>query len=356
MLPTKLLYRTAHRICSPRKREEPGASGPEQPFIRRVAEEFRAFQGAGDRLAKARGHGLSLIVPTLQDNLCEHAKHLRRALEALQHHLETPAPRAPSVLSVAADLRQLEKEFDSVQVHRGQKAISVTTEPITLHDVELGPFVVKLHWERSWREWGSACFEIIAVEPNPAAGNDEVTHPHVKDQVLCAGRAATALRKALEEKRLADAFCLVRSVLKTYNPDSPHVALSGWGTRHECHDCGVSVSADDAWVCDKCAEYLCPECIAQCKSCHASRCHGCIGQCVVCKEKVCERCLRKSAHSARLCCCRCLAPCPRCSRLVARDEIDNPDGCRARQPNINPPIPERENTNESNEPASPGVS
>jgi hypothetical protein len=356
MLSTRLLYRVAHCVCSPPGPDEQNESGPEAPLFRFVHAGYMALEVARKRLRKARSHGISLILPMLQAEMLARARHLRRQLESLEGDLEATPPKTFSVASVAAELRQLEVEFGSVTVHRRQKAISINTEPITLGDVELGPFAIKLFWERDWEGYHVECFEVIALEPNPASSDECVTHPHVKDKVLCAGNAKPALRKALEQKRLADAFCLVRSVLLTYNPDSPHVSLSEWGGKCHCHDCGASVRADDAWICDRCTEDFCSYCIGECKDCHVTRCANCTDRCVVCKEPVCERCLRQSAHSTRMSCCKCLTSCPRCNRLVAKDELDNPQSCPTRRELTNPTTLERENVDETNEPATAGVS
>ena len=63
---------------------------------------------------------------------------------------------------------------------------------------------------------------MIALDPHPAALNDAVTHPHVSDERLCTGDAGAAIQAALAAGRVFDFFTLVRSVLVTYNPESPY--------------------------------------------------------------------------------------------------------------------------------------
>jgi len=356
MLSTRLLYRVAQYLCLPTGSQEQNESGPEDPFFRFVRAGHAALEEARKRLLKARRHGLALIVPMLQAEMVACARHLRRQLERFEDHLESTPPKRFSVATIAADLRQLEAEFGAITVHRRQRAISVNTEPITLDDVELGSFALKLFWDRDWQGWRAECFEIIALEPNPASSDESVTHPHVKGNVLCAGNATAALGKALEEKRIADTFCLVRSVLRTCSADSPHIRLSEWGGRRECRDCGARVRSDDLWSCDRCTGDFCSDCVGECKDCHVTRCASCMGRCVICEEPVCERCLCQSAHSTRMSCCKCLTPCPRCSRLVARDELDNVPSCPARQATANSPTLERENVHERNDPDTAGIS
>src|SRR5438445_6545349 len=52
-----------------------------------------AFQANRNRLVKARNLELSLIRPMLHEDLVAQVKQVRRALEDLQRHLETPAPK-----------------------------------------------------------------------------------------------------------------------------------------------------------------------------------------------------------------------------------------------------------------------
>ena len=68
----------------------------------------------------------------------------------------------------------------------------MTTESITLQDVELGSFAIDFVWSRLAQQRGSSCFDIVALDPNPATGRDEVNHPHVNDLDLCAGDAGPA--------------------------------------------------------------------------------------------------------------------------------------------------------------------
>ncbi len=105
-------------------------------------------------------------------------------------------------------------EFDQVTINLRERTLSVTTEPIDLEGLELGPFSILLDWNRL-SEHGS--YRIVAEYPNPAHSNEEVTHPHVHDERLCEGGGHLAIRQSLQEGRLLDFFILVRQVLRTYN-------------------------------------------------------------------------------------------------------------------------------------------
>ncbi len=114
--------------------------------------------------------------------------------------------------------------------------------------------------------WNYQCFEIIALDPNPASRRQDcLTHPHVKDEVvLRRQRRKSLINKALEDGRLADAFILVRSVLVTYNADSPHVSL----------DAGTAANATIAGTC--LSETMSGSAIAV----TTTRCDDCIKECV----------------------------------------------------------------------------
>jgi hypothetical protein len=173
---------------------------------------------------------------------------------------------------------------------------------------------------------------VVALEPFPAESDNRVTHPHVKGQRLCAGDAETALRLAFEQGRLADAFCLARSVLDHYNPHSAYVTLDDWCGRG-CRECGLTMCDEDAYCCTGCGADYCDECASGCAACSATCCPECLGDCDVCGESRCSGCLRATTGEGRRCCRRCLASCPRCGAAVGRDQLGPDNGpcaaCRA---------------------------
>ena len=61
-------------------------------------------------------------------------------------------------------------------------------------------------------------YRVVALDPHPAGSDESVTHPHVRDEQLCAGDAAAAIRSALAGGRICDFFLLVRSVLDRIQP------------------------------------------------------------------------------------------------------------------------------------------
>ena len=65
--------------------------------------------------------------------------------------------------------------------------LEVFTDPIVLEETFLGDFEIRLEIEKLAELRDSSAFQIIAVDPHPAATNDNVTHPHVSEEYLCAG-------------------------------------------------------------------------------------------------------------------------------------------------------------------------
>jgi len=162
-------------------------------------------------------------------------------------------------------------------------------------------------------------YHVIALSPNPAATDETVTHPHVSNETLCEGDGCVAIRTALEQGRLSDFFTMVRSILTTYNPDSPYVALIDW-CGEPCYDCGYVMSRDDIYYCIFCEHDYCQECSTYCRCCDEGCCVGCAEQCPHCEDQVCTNCMQECAECNSTCCSSCLEDniCPNC-----KEEMEN---------------------------------
>jgi hypothetical protein len=308
------------------------------PGLDRLEGRYRACQLLRQALSKAIDHGLTLILPRLHADLHAGIRALHETLAEVCQGMNQPVPAVPSVRELVDELRQLEEEFDTLTIDWKDKYVGVTTEPITLEDVVLGPFAIQLYWQRLSQQAGAHCFDVVALEPNPAADHDHVTHPHVSRRHLCAGAAALSLQRALANGRLADAFQLVHAVLRQYNQSSPHVRLDDWGGTG-CADCGRHVPDGDSYYCAGCEQDFCEGCSTSCADCGDTRCSGCLEPCACCQQACCYRCRQASAHSGRRCCSRCRAVCTGCRAEVAKDEITADTGrCQACQgvPQSNP--------------------
>ncbi len=325
MLAPQLVSRLARRLHAEYQAREAETGREEQAAWQRLAARQQALALAGRRLKLAQSHGLELVLPATRAELSDSAGYLRDALDNLRNLLDLPLLVPPTTSFLTAELRQLEDEFGPLRIDWRRGVIAVTTAQITLEGIALGAFDIELVWPRLVRESDAGCFEIVALSPNPAAGDDSVTHPHVKDQRLCAGEGARALARALDEGRLVDAFHLVSGVLFHYNPSSPYIALDLWDGA-TCADCGAGVSASELSYCDGCQDALCEDCVAICAACRCVTCGECSWLCTVCEATVCSNCIRTSSHSDRNCCPRCLGTCANCNAKVAEDELDEATG------------------------------
>jgi hypothetical protein len=92
-----------------------------------------------------------------------------------------------------------------------------------------------------------AALRVIAKDPPPCESRENVTHPHVMDETLCEGHGRHAIRQAIAQGRLLDFFTLVANGLRTYNEESPFVALELWYGA-ACSDCGAVVDDEDRFV------------------------------------------------------------------------------------------------------------
>ena len=316
MLPTRHALRLARRLHAAWAGRDP----PPDPDGAWRAFESRAARAAAlrRRVRLAADRGLTRAAARLADelaarldDLARHAAHLRAAYD--------PPPPPPDLGHWAREVGQLEAEFGPVTVRWADRAVRVATDPVVLGGVGLGPFAIEFFWDRVAGEPAARCFDAVALDPHPAAGRDEVVHPHVQGTTLCPGAAAGPLDRALADGRLADAFLLVRAVLTAYNPASPYVPLGDW-SGVPCGDCGRRIDPADTSTCDGCEADLCDGCVGSCAACSAARCGGCLAACDACRADCCPGCL-EAAGGDRAVCPGCLATCPRCGGRVPKDEL-----------------------------------
>ncbi len=247
-------------------------------------------------------------------------------MSAIRSLLERRRKRPPSFSAIIEELKAAETEFGDLTFDREEQALCVVTEPIVLEDVYLGPFHILLILERLGRpHYGNPC-RLVAVDPNPAAGDETVTHPHVSNETLCEGDGTVAIRAALEEGRICDFFCIVRSILTTYNDQSAHVSLSDWDGV-PCHECGYVMDGESSYYCDSCGDAVCDQCSVVCTNCGEIVCSGCSSMCEVCGASLCTTCAKgKCIACESICCESCLdnGLCPTCrEERECEDEEEN---------------------------------
>ncbi len=225
---------------------------------------------------------LRFVIPGLQAELTE----LHHRLPAIE-----PATKSTSVGDIYADLAALHEEFEDFSFDLSGRWLSVTTEPIELEGIFLGPFEIRFERGRHSNR-DSPAYRVIALDPHPAESRENVTHPHVMDEQLCEGDAKNAVKQALSQGRLLDFFMLVAGVLRTYNGESAFIELALWYGQ-SCSDCGAVVSEEDRYVCHRCGETVCDECQAACSGCEDWYCSNCRAACAVCEGTFCSGCLQR---------------------------------------------------------------
>ena len=207
---------------------------------------------------RARQHGWDLAAAKLRFDLSFALDNLRFTMGTVVKQLrQVPEqPSFASILDIYRDILALHAEFDDVSWDLHAKTLSVTTTDIVLEGIYLGPFEIRLDFSQLI---GSNAYEVIAVDPHPAASDESVTHPHVQDNEPCEGEAGLPIEQALKDGRIADFFLIVLNLLNTYNSGSPHVALKNWEGA-PCRDCGANVSEDERFSCEHCGDVLCDGC------------------------------------------------------------------------------------------------
>ena len=240
----------------------------------------------------------------------------------LQSILERRLRDVPQPSSIFEELKAAQAEFGDIAYDGEEDVLSVTTEPITLEDVYLGPFRIALYLDKLQEMYQKFPYYIVAVEPNPAAKDESVTHPHVSNEILCEGEGSGAIRAALEEGRLCDFFSMVRSILETYNADSPYVALSDWdGT--SCADCGYVMDSEEVYHCSRCNDAVCDNCSRVCTDCGEIVCGDCASTCEACDKTLCPNCAKaKCSECESICCESCINDglCPNCKEEMENEE------------------------------------
>jgi hypothetical protein len=295
-----------------------------------------ALEQTWKRLQLANSRGLALAAQRLRDDLPNQVQAVVRSAADLLSTTQRHLPQQPPTLQlILAELRQLSEEFELVEVRMRERRITVRTDAIILDDRQLGRFSIELILNRLSDRIDSSAFECIALEPNAASEREDVTHPHVSDNTLCAGEATAAIASALRTGRIADAFCLINAVLHTYNPQSAYVAIDEWdGVR--CPDCECSVD---------------PQEMCYCEACQRDYCEHCIRSCDVCDETCCANCLERDPVSSRYCCRHCRHTCMSCERTVDQDSFNEETGlcpqCDQKpEQGDEHPTPDKENSDE----------
>jgi hypothetical protein len=250
------------------------------------------------------------------------ASSLRRLtpeIATLENSVDRLDAPTPSVRELVAELEETEREFGQLTYERKEQFVAVTTESIELEGMNLGEFEIRLLVDGRWDLEDQRMWHVVALDPHPAGADDSVTHPHVRDEHLCAGDATAAIRTALRSGRICDFYLLVRSVLQEYNPGSAFVRLDKWDGI-SCYDCGCNIGSGEVFGCPACENDFCDDCMSYCHCCDSSFCRGCLTMCRACHEDVCADCLTQCPDCRGRVCKKCLEEnqCP-CKQVEEND-------------------------------------
>jgi hypothetical protein len=215
---------------------------------------------------------------------------IRSEIVMVQTDCDEDAQFIASTSEIYRDLVTLREEFENFTFSTDNRILSVVTEPIELNDIYLGSFKIRLDIV-TLTTASKGTYEVIALDPNPAASNDNVNHPHVEGTTLCEGDAKQPIKLALQQSRLLDFFQLVDRVLKTYNPSSAYCSLDEWNEL-TCCDCGSLSDPDESYCCEKCESRTCDSCVIRCADCEESFCCGCVQVCGGCLDDICGACVK----------------------------------------------------------------
>jgi hypothetical protein len=289
------------------------------------------------QLGLAEESGFELCMDRLLAELHWQLGQIGRAFPQLRESVRS-VDRVPSLADWVRELEGLAGEFGSYETDPDRAVLHVVTDPITLEGVALGPYRIELVLDRLGREKGAGAFRIVALDAKPATGREDVTHPHISSDELCAGDATVSIGRALADGRLADAFVLVRSVLTAYNPRSAYVRLEVWDGL-TCDDCGDRADRDESSSCPACGNDLCDRCTSACRVCEETSCNGCLTTCDGCDDPCCSRCLERVQSGSALCP-RCRDTCRECKTTVLHSDLDDDALCEScREPIPTSPQP-----------------
>jgi hypothetical protein len=284
-------------------------------WVMPVVEQLPQIARTAAQLSRAVSHPRFKNAPKIvTERLLRQLHSAMREISVLRDQLvQDNCPPIPTLRDLFGELDQLESEFGSWSYDNAISELSVVTEPIRLEGIDFGPFNIRLRMGQPITQlMGRLCW-VEALQPNPAASNQEVTHPHVSGEAVCVGDSGPELIRALRSGRVCDFFLMIRSILTTYNPGSPYVSLDEW-FGEPCADCGRSIDEDGRYCCEACDRSVCDDCISGCPHCDTTICYGCVTMCHHCKESSCAECLTACADCGDLVCPDCTENdlCPTC--------------------------------------------
>lgn len=241
--------------------------------------------------------GWYVAAQDLQSKIEHCASYLEQSVSRLRISAQQkPKPQLAGMRDIYLDLLHLIDEFDDVEI--GKAEISVVTGPIEFDGVYLGRFRISVSIDY-------LDYAISALDPNPS--HDGYLHPHLSGSQLCEGEGSSTISAAKTDSRILDLFTVLRSIIETYNPDSPYCAIEDWNC-NPCASCGGHYdSENEGCYCENCEAGHCDECSTYCVGCSRSICHNCAGSsCEYCGCSLCDSdCGESCVECGRLICGHC---------------------------------------------------
>ena len=263
----------------------PGLSTLEQAMDR-VVSRISALQSTWRQLQLAASRQWTLSARILQQRLSDQLVDLRNYCNHPQAGLQESQHRVSvKTRTIHEELVACQEQFNQFSIEKA--IVSVVTDPIELEGNNLGRFRIEIDTSRCSNHQPLHGIQTIALDPNPAANDESITHPHVRDDLLCLGEASVPLFHALEDGRLFDAFQLIDRMLHTYNEGSAYLTLEDWNGR-TCEECGRSSSEEDMSYCERCGNGLCSRCQVVCDHCGNPYCFSHTDE--LGDERLCSRC------------------------------------------------------------------
>jgi hypothetical protein len=323
--------------------------------IEKLLDKMEELQVKSKLMRESLTHGWNFSAEECCNNLSRILNDVTHSTSHVQQLVDLPRKKVPMLSELGNELEQLMQEFEEVDINLAEGTISVETEPITLEEIYLGPFKIQLRLAMLSKLYTSPAYHVIALDPHPAATSEEVTHPHVSNEQLCEGDGSAAVRASLEDGRLYDFFTLVKSILNTYSPDSPYVAISEW-EGISCYNCGYTCGSDNCYFCGSCDRDYCEECSLCCHECDETVCSGCVTSCSICDDSVCPNCVRTCSECGSYCCKSCMEGtiCKDCQESEVENEQRNePISTNTQCTNTNQPDTTPKEVNSTTEGAKP---
>lgn len=195
--------------------------------------------------------------------------------------------------------------FGAPKTHQANRLL-VPHAAVEIQGVVFGPFEVAFNFGVASRD-----YHVVTVHTlNEEHAKIGATHPHVSDDILCAGTVASRLREALDLGALVLASELVAGVLQSYSPSNAHWSIANMPVL--CAECKRRTWNDEIEECACCHAKVCPNCAAFAEDNDLPPlCEKCSEVCDACNRSVPKVLLIKRKEKSRV-----THKCPTCVQTL----------------------------------------